>query len=133
MGGKWTTYRVMASDTLDLLEKEVLHVTPKPCLTKDHLLIPASSTLLPSGVPEDIVVHLTELYGPAAGEVYAYGSERLLAGEPYLTGELDYLKKQEMAFTWEDVLARRWGVSIRDEALAKKLQSIKKEAFASSI
>lgn len=133
MGGKWTTYRVMASDTLALLEKEVLHVIPKPCLTKDHSLTPASSTLLPSGVPDDIVVHLTELYGPAAGEVYAYGSERLLAGEPYLTGELDYLKKQEMAITWEDVLARRWGVSIRDEALAKKLQSIKKEAFASSI
>jgi len=36
-----------------------------------------------------------------------------------------------MAVTWEDVLARRWGIAIRDEALAKKLQAIKKEAFAS--
>jgi glycerol-3-phosphate dehydrogenase len=131
MGGKWTTYRVMASDTLDVLEREVLNVSVKPCLTKDHMLIPLASVELPFGIPEDIAVHLTELYGPAAGEVYAYGSERLLPTEPYLTGELTYLKEQEMAVTWEDVLARRWGVSMRDESVAKKLRATKKEAFAS--
>jgi glycerol-3-phosphate dehydrogenase len=86
---------------------------------------------LPSGVPNDIVAHLNELYGPAAGEVYAYGADRLLPGEPYLNGELEYLKKHEMAEKWEDVLARRWGVSLRDESLAKKLKATKKEAFAS--
>lgn len=133
MGGKWTTYRVMASDTLDVLEKDVLNRSPQPCLTRDHSLVPESSTTLPSGIPGDILAHLTELYGPAAGEVYAYGSDRLLAGAPYLFGELEYLKEQEMAITWDDVLARRWGVSLRDEVLAEKLQAIKKEAFASSI
>ena len=131
MGGKWTTYRVMASDTLDVLEKEVLHVSASPCLTKDHSLIPLASVELPLGVAEDIVAHLEELYGPAAGEVYAYGSERLLPSEPYLSGELIYLKQHEMAETWDDVLARRWGVSLRDEVLAEKLQATKKEAFAS--
>ena len=131
MGGKWTTYRVMASDTLDVLEKEVLHISTKPCLTKDHSLVPPALVELPSGVPDDVVTHLSELYGPAAGEVYAYGADRLLPGEPYLSGELEYLKKHEMAVTWEDVLARRWGVSLRDESLAKKLQATKKEAFAS--
>jgi glycerol-3-phosphate dehydrogenase len=131
MGGKWTTYRVMASDTLDVLEKEVLHSAAKPCLTKDHSLVSLASLELPSGVPDDIVAHLSELYGPAAGEVYAYGADRLLPGEPYLNGELEYLKKHEMAEKWEDVLARRWGVSLRDESLAKKLQATKKEAFAS--
>lgn len=132
MGGKWTTYRVMALDTMDVVEKEVLHVSPTPCLTKDHSLIPRASVGLPLGIPEDIASHLTELYGPAAGDVYAYGSERLLSTEPYLSGELDYMKANEMAVTWDDVLARRWGVSLRDEALAEKLKNIKKEAFASS-
>jgi glycerol-3-phosphate dehydrogenase len=131
MGGKWTTYRVMASDTLDVLEKEVLRVPLSPCLTKDHSLAPHALEELPLGIAEDIQAHLAELYGPAAGEVYAYGAERLLPEEPYLVGELAYMKEQEMAETWEDVLARRWGISLRDEALAEKLQATKKEAFAS--
>jgi glycerol-3-phosphate dehydrogenase len=122
----------MASDTLDVLEKEVLHVPATPCLTKAHSLIPVASVELPEGIPEDIAAHLTELYGPAAGEVYAYGADRLISTEPYLTGELKYLKEHEMAETWEDVLARRWGILLRDESLAARLQATKKEASASS-
>jgi glycerol-3-phosphate dehydrogenase len=133
MGGKWTTYRVMASDTLDVLEKEVLHVSVKPCLTKNHPLVPESSVSLPADVNVDIRAHLSELYGPAAGEVYAYGSERLVEGEPYLLGELSYLKEHEMAITWDDVLLRRWGIALRDEAKSERIKAIKKEAFASSI
>ncbi|MFM1780160.1 MAG: Glycerol-3-phosphate dehydrogenase, partial [Bacteroidota bacterium] len=131
MGGKWTTYRVMASDTLDVVEKEVLNVSVKPCLTKDHVLVPASPVALPATVEPDIRAHLSEIYGPAAGEVYGYGADRILANQPFLVGELTYLKEHEMAVTWEDVLARRWGIAIRDEALAEKLKAIKKEAFAS--
>ncbi|MEN9960785.1 MAG: Glycerol-3-phosphate dehydrogenase [Bacteroidota bacterium] len=131
MGGKWTTYRVMAADTLDVLEKEVLNVPVKPCLTKDHVLVPDSTVALPATVDSDIRTHLEEIYGPAAGEVYGYGADRILPNEPYLVGELAYLKEHEMAVTWEDVLARRWGVSLRDEALAARLKDIKKEAFAS--
>jgi glycerol-3-phosphate dehydrogenase len=131
MGGKWTTYRVMASDTMDVLERDVLNVAVTPCLTKDHVLVPASSVLLPEDLSSDIRKHLTELYGPAAGEVYAYGSQRLLEGQPYLLGELSYLKEHEMAITWDDVLVRRWGIGLRDEAMAKQLKAIKKEAFAS--
>jgi glycerol-3-phosphate dehydrogenase len=133
MGGKWTTYRVMASDTLDGLEKEVLHVLVKPCLTKNHPLVPESSVTLPADVDADIRAHLSELYGPAAGEVYAYGSERLVEGEPYLMGELSYLKEHEMAITWDAVLLRRWGIALRDEAKSERIKAIKKEAFASSI
>ncbi len=133
MGGKWTTYRVMASDTLDVLEREVLNVPLKPCLTKNHVLVPASTVALPATVEPDIRTHLEEIYGPAAGEVYGYGTERILPDEPYLVGELNYLKEHEMAITWDDVLSRRWGIAIRNEALAERLKAIKKEAFASSI
>ena len=131
MGGKWTTYRVMASDTVDVLEREVLRVAVNPCITKNHVLVPESLVVLPADIAPDIRKHLTDLYGPKAGDVYACGSERLLADEPYLVGELNYVKDQEMAVTWEDVLARRWGISLRDEAMAERLKAIKKEAFAS--
>jgi glycerol-3-phosphate dehydrogenase len=109
----------------------VLKVRVKPCLTKDHVLVPASSVKLPADLAPDIRAHLEEIYGPAAGEVYGYGADRILPNEPYLVGELKYVKEHEMAVTWEDVLARRWGIAIRDEALAEKLKTIKKEAFAS--
>jgi glycerol-3-phosphate dehydrogenase len=121
----------MASDTLDVVEKEVLNVPTKPCLTKDHILVPASPIVLPASVEPDIRTHLEEIYGPAAGEVYGYGADRILPNQPYLVGELTYLKEHEMAVTWEDVLTRRWGIAIRDEALAEKIKAIKKEAFAS--
>ena len=39
MGGKWTTYRVMASDTLDVLEKEVLNVPVKPPTSNSQTLM----------------------------------------------------------------------------------------------
>lgn len=131
MGGKWTTYRVMASDTLDVVEREVLNVPVKSCVTKDHVLVPLSSQALPASIEPDIKAHLEEIYGPAAGEVYAYGTDRILPEEPYLVGELRYLKEHEMAVTWDDVLSRRWGISLRDEAMASRIKDTKKEAFAS--
>ena len=131
MGGKWTTYRVMASDTLDVLEKEVLNVSVKPCLTKDHRLVPKSPVELPTDLVPDIREHLVGLYGPSAGEVYTLGAERILDDEPYLVGELVYFKEHEMAITWDDVLLRRWGIALRDESKAEQIKAIKKEAFAS--
>jgi glycerol-3-phosphate dehydrogenase len=59
------------------------------------------------------------------------GTELLMDGFPYLQGEIDYLKKHEMATCWDDVIDRRWGVGLRDEELGRKLVDTKKEAFAS--
>jgi glycerol-3-phosphate dehydrogenase len=121
----------MASDTLDVLEKEVLNVSVKPCLTKDHRLVPKSPVELPTDLDPDIREHLVGLYGPSAGEVYTLGAERILDDERYLVGELVYFKEHEMAITWDDVLLRRWGIALRDESKAEQIKAIKKEAFAS--
>jgi hypothetical protein len=36
-----------------------------------------------------------------------------------------------MATCWDDILNRRWGIGLRDAELGRKLEDIKKEAFAS--
>jgi glycerol-3-phosphate dehydrogenase len=142
MGGKWTTYRIMAEDTLDIVETEVLHVHKSPCLTKNHSIMGGehfdvglflNSTVLNVETRR----HLYETYGSLAPKVIEFcqhipqGTDLLLDGLPYLQGEIDYLKKHEMATCWDDVLNRRWGIGLRDAEIGRKLMDIKKEAFAS--
>ena len=59
------------------------------------------------------------------------GLELIHSSLPYLQGELNYLKNYEMAECWEDILYRRWGISLRDQAKGQLIMDIKKEAFAS--
>ena len=142
MGGKWTTYRIMAEDSLDILETEVLHVRKSPCLTKNHPILGGEhfdvGLFLNSAVlNRETRQHLYETYGSLAPKVIEFcqqipqGTDVLLDGLPYLLGELDYLKKHEMATCWEDVVNRRWGIGLRDAEIGRKLMGIKKEAFAS--
>ena len=142
MGGKWTTYRIMAEDTLDILETEVLHVRKSPCLTKNHPIMGGDTFDTDLFLNSAILTletrrHLYETYGSLAPKVIEFcqnipkGTEVLLDGLPYLQGEIDYLKNHEMATCWDDILNRRWGIGLRDEELGRKLEDIKKEAFAS--
>lgn len=102
LGGKWTTYRRMAQDTLQKAQEMGLLPT-RPCLT---------SQLLLHGYRRDLPPHDT---------LSAYGSDlekvRLLereAGEgklhprlPYLKAEVLWAARHEMARTLDDVLSRR--------------------------
>jgi len=142
MGGKWTTYRIMASDTMDLVEAEVFHVNKSVCKTKHHTLgisVPVnfSKEISQGDVSSETAKHLEETYGGHARNVWEFcqkepaGTQVIDRGLPYLEGEIEYLKQFEMATSWDDVLKRRWGIALRDEALASRLVAIKKEAFAS--
>jgi glycerol-3-phosphate dehydrogenase len=142
MGGKWTTYRIMASDTMDVVETEVFHVNKSVCKTKHHALgisVPVnfSKELSQGDVSSETAKHLEETYGGHARNVWEFcqkeseGTQVIDRGLPYLEGEIEYLKQFEMATSWDDVLKRRWGIALRDEALASRLVAIKKEAFAS--
>lgn len=142
MGGKWTTYRIMAEDTLDILETEVLHVAKSTCLTKNHPIMggdhfDAEAFLKADFKTLEIRQHLYFTYGCLAYQVIEFcqnlpqGTETLMDGLPYLQGEIEYLKQHEMAVYWEDVIDRRWGIGLRDTEMGRKLKDIKKEAFAS--
>ncbi|MHA8050913.1 glycerol-3-phosphate dehydrogenase/oxidase [Aquirufa sp. ROCK-SH2] len=136
MGGKWTTYRVMAEDTVDVMENEIFEKNKSKCTTRDFTLegghiineqaiqdFAKETSLLPKTIE-----HLKEIYGSKTLEVLTFcqqqknGLQPILADEPYLKGEIEYLKENEMATDLEDILQRRWGIEIRDKELAERIK-----------
>lgn len=115
VGGKWTTYRRMAQDTMDRVI-EVGGLPPRPCSTEAlrlHGWKPSDPTAPADGLA---------LYGTDAEAI-----EDLMRGEPGLREPLDprlpyaralvvWAARREMARTVEDVLARRTRSLLLDAA-----------------
>lgn len=126
LGGKWTTYRLMAKDTIDtacnLLGLDV------PCRSETHRLVGAEgwSSQLASdlqstfGLDYDICLHLSQKYGTRAQQVARLAQEkdewkeRILPQYPFLKAEVAYAVREEMACTLRDFLARRIRLEITD-------------------
>jgi glycerol-3-phosphate dehydrogenase len=103
-GGKWTTYRKMAQDVVDLAET-LGALEARPCVT------------------EELQIHGYHLHADKLGRLAVYGSdavhiEELAGDEPRLAGpvhpglevtgaEVAWACREEMARTVDDVLARR--------------------------
>ena len=103
-GGKWTTYRKMAEDTVNKVS-EIANLSPAPCKTKDlpvHGAAPATDW-------ED---HLY-VYGSDRGKLLELVGENTEWGNKlnhrydHLQAEVIWAVRHEMARTVEDVLARR--------------------------
>jgi len=123
MGGKWTTHRAMAEDTIHRVQ-QVLGMTPTESLTRNHVLYGgegftddyAEKLGHQHGLLEATARHLTSKFGTAAEEVLALASgntallQPVLAGFPAIQAEVVYSVRSEMAATIEDVLARRIGM-----------------------
>lgn len=130
LGGKWTTYRLMAKDTLDEVCRE-LNVSRKSA-TEHYVLVggknfdPGSYTALMAdyGLSEATARHLLLKYGDQASAVAGLTRENpgwaalLVAGKPLLQAEVVFAARHEMARTPDDVLARRLGLSLTDAAAA---------------
>ena len=133
LGGKWTTYRLMAKDTIDTAEQVLGKKVP--CTTENIALIGSKSfdhtTAIQlqqvSGWDHEVVKHLVSKYGDQSLLIAAKlttnpaGKDRLLPGMPYTLAELDYVVENEMAHTIKDVLARRWGVQLADWKQTREL------------
>jgi glycerol-3-phosphate dehydrogenase len=113
-GGKLTTYRKMAQDTVDAVVG-LLGESPKTrrCVTKALRLrgaTPAAKDPVAMARPHS---HLLSRYGTDAAAVLALAEDRpellepVVAGLPYIGAELIYAVREEMAQTLDDVLARR--------------------------
>lgn len=114
-GGKWTTYRRMAQDTVDKAI-EIARLNPRICIT----------TNLP--------IHGNNRDVNRTDHLYVYGSdqealmslskenielaEKLHPGFAYIKAEVVWAARYEMARTVEDVLARRVRVLFLDAAAA---------------
>jgi len=133
-GGKLTTYRKMAQDTVDAVLRQLGEKVGR-CPTK-HLTIQGSNgidTLRQAGVAdrygvsEEIFAHLLSRYGdetPTVLDVIAERpelGERLTPGLRFLAGEVVYAVRHEMATTVEDVLSRRTRMLLLDAQAASSV------------
>ncbi len=124
-GGKLTTYREMAADTIDKVLSEVLDADRATRLRRrsktKHLklhgangyeeLVDAADSISPLGGAE--VRRLANRYGSDATTVLAIAesdpslAELLVPGLPYLRAEAIFAVRYEMATTVDDILSRR--------------------------
>jgi glycerol-3-phosphate dehydrogenase len=132
LGGKWTTYRAMAEDTIDVVQKQLGRGIP--CGTRHHRLAGADgynpdhwrSLLSEYRLTEATAKHLSEKFGTEASAVLAIADEDpelklpLVASAPAIQAEIVYCARQEMAVTVEDLLARRIGLQFFSWTLAKE-------------
>jgi glycerol-3-phosphate dehydrogenase len=133
VGGKLTTYRAMAEDTVDEAVGVIRRHRPvrvpdsrsgsTPLFGADgyeELTGPGAAERL--GLPADVVAHLAGRFGGHTRAVAAMVrerpelGERLVPGLPYLKAEAVYAVRYEMALTLEDVLSRRTRALLLDAA-----------------
>ncbi len=131
LGGKWTTYRLMARDAVDVVCDLLSWHTP--CATAEHRLFGAHGF-----VPEDwqqladdygfepaIAQHLHHNYGSHAGRVGELTRKRpdlhvrLHPDFPHLAAEVVYAAQEEMAGSVRDFLARRIRLEVSDWQAAR--------------
>jgi glycerol-3-phosphate dehydrogenase len=123
MGGKWTTHRAMAEDTINAVQKS-LNVPETPGVTIDHPLYGSSGyspdywQSLPREykISPDTAKHLVQKFGTAASRVLLLTKDApqlltpLASGFAPICAEVVYCARNEMAATIEDVLMRRTGL-----------------------
>jgi glycerol-3-phosphate dehydrogenase len=113
-GGKWTTYRQMAEDTVDALRPYVTRL--EPVRTK-RLRLHGVGPWRPTSERE---THLYQRYGEDAQVVLDLIvadeelGERPIAGLPYVGAEFVYGARFEMATTLIDLLSRRTRAHLLD-------------------
>jgi glycerol-3-phosphate dehydrogenase len=123
MGGKWTTHRAMAEDTINSVQ-EALGVAVTDCPTRSHLLHGGEGFTKDLWkeigreypVSQETAQHLTGKFGTAAWNVLNLTRENanlarpIVAGSAPIQAEVVYSMREELAATIEDVLARRTGI-----------------------
>jgi glycerol-3-phosphate dehydrogenase len=125
MGGKWTTHRAMAEDTIDRVQ-DALDLRRSASQTRNHILHSGEGftsdwwegLCLDFGVAPETARHLAAKFGTAAEKVLAISKENaalaelIVPGYPAIRAEVVYAVRHEMAVTIEDVLARRIGLQL---------------------
>lgn len=133
-GGKWTTYRKMALDTVDYaLDQFSLEPVHRQCQTAQLPLIGSADFDLLGGtvlrqrydLDPETASHLNRSYGDQATQVLELGrssdsNRPLLEGFPYLEAEVSYAVRFELAQRAIDILARRTPLAILDTEAAKR-------------
>ena len=125
-GGKWTTYRKMAQDTVDHAVRRFDLSPTRKCWTERIPVVgggaydPEGGSKLAEryGFDPQVALHLNRAYGDRAGavaEIAAGNVGALLSGHhPFLEAEVTYGARYELAEHAIDVLARRTPLALLD-------------------
>lgn len=116
-GGKWTSFRKMAEETVTHASK-CFHLPERECITKYIRLIGShmySNTLAAClsrdfGLEYDIAEHLVSAYGDRAQKVCLYAGgeyKRINQKYPYIKAEIEYSIDHEHTRKIEDFIGRR--------------------------
>lgn len=121
-GGKYTTYRIMAKDVIDLAVIELRRISPE-CLTEKLPIVGADGYFALAqqsqriaeeyGLTQATIIHLLNRYGGLISEVLALIevdaslSKKLSKSLPYLKAEIHYAASHEGACSVDDVISRR--------------------------
>lgn len=119
-GGKWTTYRRMAEETIDLA---IAHagLIAKPCVTKDTEI---------HGCMETTENHHLDIYGTDRKHIEKLIQEDQEMGQklhenfPYIKAEIVWSARNEMVETVEDILSRRLRILFIDANAAKQMAPV---------
>jgi glycerol-3-phosphate dehydrogenase len=128
VGGKLTTYRRMAQDTVDVLDSRDGR---KPRHLTEHLPLHGSVGWQEErvalqqqgasvGLSTETLKHLEQSYGTGMKQLLqlvaddASLAQPLVADLPYIRAEVIYACREEMAMTPADVLARRTSITLED-------------------
>lgn len=141
VGGKWTTYRLMAKDLLDRVVAEGALEKRGACATDQTLLSGANADFLQleaelsgQGIPRDIAFHLVRTYGGNAIKVLPYAKQgfakRLHSDFPYIEAEVVYLFYNEFVCSAKDALYRRLRLGFFDQKLAEAIEQRVDEIIA---
>jgi glycerol-3-phosphate dehydrogenase len=125
LGGKWTTHRAMAEDTLNAVQK-YLGEAGRKCSTLSHPLLGSDgyapeywqSLAARFALTEPTARHLAQKYGACAPDVMKLAqadpdlARPLLEGLAPIRAEVVFGARDELAASIEDVLARRIGLQL---------------------
>jgi glycerol-3-phosphate dehydrogenase len=123
MGGKWTTHRAMAEDTIRIVQ-QALGLPETESQTRNHILYGGEGftddywkrLCLEHPISEGTARHLTAKFGTASQKVLELTIDdpdllqTILPRGRAIRAEVVYAVRYEMAATIEDVLARRLGM-----------------------
>jgi glycerol-3-phosphate dehydrogenase len=138
MGGKWTTYRLMAKDTLDQIYEHIWQKNPVTCTSEHQLLHGAEGYHFEDWeklseqyqVSASVAQHLMKKYGSFAEKVLKITDNHpelkalIHPNHPFIKAEIVYVIQEEMAMTTKDVLNRRLGFALRDAKAAKESEAM---------
>ncbi|MEA1915840.1 MAG: FAD-dependent oxidoreductase [Campylobacterota bacterium] len=129
VGGKWTTYRKMAQDTVDFIALKNKKLMSCKCTTQDFKLVGSQkdismvkNDLKKVYLNEETEDHLLRIYGDqatlVAQYINKYGFEKLHPNYSFLQAEVYYSIHNEFIYSSLDFLVRRINLGLIDAKAA---------------